>query len=111
MDGRAPGGVFSVSVDQIDGTALLQLYGQFDTSGISEAQAAFARASPLGPVVVDLRGLTFIDSMGLAILVSAAKARLDDDRSALQFIRGPDHVQRVFESTQVDRVLAWVEVA
>jgi anti-anti-sigma factor len=79
-------------------------------AGIPDVKAAFDQALGLCPVVVDLRSLTFIDSMGLEALLSAAKARVDEGRSPLQFIRGPEQVQRVLEINRVDTFLEWVEL-
>ena len=102
---------FVISVEEIEGTAFLQLCGHLDVAGLRDLRAAFDEAFGLGPVVVDLRRLTFIDSIGLATLVASAKARVDEGKSPLQFIRGPDQVQRLFEITQEDTLLEWVEVA
>ena len=103
--------VFAALLEQIEGTAIVQLCGQLNMAGIPDVKAAFDQALGLGPVVVDLRSLTFIDSMGLEALLSAAKTRAVEGKSPLQFIRGPEQVQRVFEITRVDSFLEWVEVA
>ena len=68
--------VFAALLEQIEGTALVQLCGQLDMAGIPNVKAAFDQAFGLGPVVVDLRSLTFIDSMGLEALLSAARRGL-----------------------------------
>ena len=73
--------VFAASLEQIEGTAIVQLCGQLDMAGIPEVKAALDQALGLGPVVVDLRSLTFIDSMGLEALLSAAKTRVDEGKS------------------------------
>jgi anti-sigma B factor antagonist len=105
-DGR----VFTALLEQIEGTTLVQLCGQLDMAGIPNVKAAFDQALGFGPVVVDLRSLTFIDSMGLEALLSAAKTRVDEGKSPLLFIRGPEQVQRVFEINHVDSFLEWVEL-
>lgn len=52
-------------------------------------------------VVVDLRGLAFIDSSGLrAILRADALAR--DNGHELLLVRGTEAIQRVFELTRMD---------
>ena len=102
--------MFLVRVEQIEGTAFLQLCGQLDLAGIHDVKAAFDQAFDLGPVVVDLRSLTFIDSTGLGVLISAAKARAEAGKSPVQFIRGSEQVQRVFEITQADSLLEWLDV-
>ncbi|MGZ4247483.1 MAG: STAS domain-containing protein [Solirubrobacteraceae bacterium] len=58
----------------------------------------------LGMVVVDLRGLTWIDLAGVRVIVDASiEAWLDDRR--LLLVRGPSHVDRVFASADVSDVV------
>jgi anti-sigma B factor antagonist len=101
---------FAALLEQVEGTALVQLCGQLDMAGIPDVKVAFDEALGLDPVVVDLRSLTFIDSMGLEALLWAARTRADGGKSPLQFIRGPEQVQRIFEITQVDSFLQWLDV-
>ena len=58
-----------------------------------ELQLALSRA---GHVIVDLRGVTFMDSSGLRLLVEITR---EADRVAgeLSVVRGPRAVQRLFE--------------
>ncbi|HEX4345434.1 MAG TPA: anti-sigma factor antagonist [Solirubrobacteraceae bacterium] len=59
-------------------------------------------------IVVDLSGLTFIDSTGVRLLISAhARSRADSDR--LTLLRGPRLVQRVFELTGVLDLLPFAD--
>ena len=100
---------FSVSVESNEGTAVFRLCGELDMNGIPDLKAAFDDWGA-DSIIVDLRNLTFIDSMGLGALVSAAKASADDGRSPIRFIPGPGPVHRVFELTNVDSFLEWVDV-
>ena len=61
-------------------------------------------------VVIDLRGLTFLDSMGLSALLVAHQAGLDGHRK-VSFIRGGRSVQRVFAVTEVDKRVEWVDLS
>jgi anti-anti-sigma factor len=54
--------------------------------------------------IVDLRGVTFLDSTGLGILVGDHK-RLRDRDGSVQVVCGPGLVGRVFRLTAVDRVI------
>ena len=58
--------------------------------------------------VVDLRGLTFIDSSGVSGLLSAAR-RAREAGERLVCVPGPQPIQRIFELTGVDTVLEWVD--
>jgi anti-anti-sigma factor len=72
--------------------------GELDVAAEARAEAALrsAESQTDGTVVVDLSGLRFVDSCGVHLL-SAAARRL---RGRLIVLRGPAHVQRVFELTE-----------
>jgi anti-anti-sigma factor len=58
----------------------------------------------LGMIVLDLRGLTFIDLAGVRVIVDASiEAWLGDRR--LLLVRGPSHVDRVFVDAEVSDVV------
>lgn len=59
-------------------------------------------------VVIDLRNLTFMDSSGLRLIISAYQ-RLDAAGAKLQLIPGPDAIQRIFSVTRLDERLEFVE--
>jgi anti-sigma B factor antagonist len=59
-------------------------------------------------LILDLRGLTFVDSTGLRLIMSAhGRARASGRRLVL--VRGPDVVQRVFKITRLERELEFVD--
>ena len=58
--------------------------------------------------VLDLSGLTFMDSSGLRIILSA-QASSRRDGWALALVPGPPAVQRIFEITGVKDGLRFVE--
>jgi anti-sigma B factor antagonist len=95
-----------------DGTvAVVAPSGELDISGatILEAELERLAADPeLGSVVLDLRGLEFMDSSGLRLVVLAdMRAREAGRRFAL--IRGGETVHRVFEITRMSDRLEFVE--
>jgi anti-sigma B factor antagonist len=95
-----------------DGTvAVVAPNGELDISGatILEAELERLAADPeLGSVVLDLRGLEFMDSSGLRLVVLAdMRAREAGRRFAL--IRGGETVHRVFEITRMSDRLEFVE--
>lgn len=85
------------------------LRGELDVHSQAAAHEALARAAGESrDVVLDLRGLEFIDSSGLK-LVLVWHRRLRDDGAAFSVVRGPAHVQRPFTSAGVDRLLPFVD--
>lgn len=71
-------------------------------SVLREAQAGAAQ------VILDLRGLTFADSDGAALL-AAADRRLRDAGGRLTVVRGPAEIDRLFALTGLDRELELVD--
>jgi anti-sigma B factor antagonist len=91
--------------------AIVTPTGELDLSGatILEAELDSLAADPeLAAVVLDLRGLEFMDSSGLRLIVLAdMRAREAGRRFAL--IRGGDTVHRVFEITRMSERLDFVD--
>ena len=76
--------------------------GELDLGNAERLERELARveATDVLSIILDLSGLTFIDSTGVRLLLSAhARSRADSDRLAL--LRGPAAVQRVFELTGI----------
>jgi anti-sigma B factor antagonist len=93
--------------------AIVAPSGELDLSGATILEAELDRlvAEPeLGAIVLDLRGLEFIDSSGLRLVVLAdMKAREAGRRFAL--IRGRETVHRVFAITRMSERLDFVDDA
>ena len=70
---------------------------------LMEAEAGDARA-----IVLDLSGLTFMDSTGVR-LVLAATARSRADSNRLRLVRGSPGVQRVFVLSGVAETLPFID--
>lgn len=62
-------------------------------------------AQDAGHIVVDLSDLTFIDSVGLKVLIGAWKRSRHGRHRFSVRLGGPGQVRKVFEATGVDRVL------
>jgi anti-sigma B factor antagonist len=97
---------------QRDGAdTVMRLDGDLDMSGtfvLEPKLDAIAADSVEGDVLFDLRGVTFIDSTGLAALVGAHE-RLQNAGVPTRFVRGSDDVQRVFAVAGFDDVLEFVD--
>ena len=98
---------FEVTVSTDDGVRVVAVRGELDLDTIGELSEVLAADD--GPVttVVDLRGLTFIDSSGVSGVMSAAR-RARDAGARLVCVPGSPQIRRVFELTGVDTVLEWV---
>jgi anti-sigma B factor antagonist len=88
-----------ISRRQEDGVVIVAPEGDIDLATIevlrSELESARKGASTL---VVDLRGVAFMDSSGLRLLVEAERLA-ERDGSTLALVRGPAAVQRLLELT------------
>ena len=94
---------FSIQIDEMGDTVRIEFEGELDIATTASADSELRRVEEAGPrvIVLDLRRLTFMDSTGLRLLVSAdARAREAEYRLAI--VRGPAAVQRVLELTGLD---------
>ena len=93
-----------------DGVAVVALDGELDLAGAAMLEPEIERlaaAGQAGTVVLDLRGLEFLDSSGLRLVVLAdARAREAGRRFAL--VPGPETVQRVLDITRMAERLDFV---
>lgn len=86
--------------------AVLALAGELDVNGAADLRERLGRMIPDGPVVVDLRQVSFIDSMGLGALIAAQQRSGRSDRLPIVVDPGQDAVRRLFEITNLDRIFA-----
>ena len=90
--------------------AVLPLQGELD---FSSATAALKRLFALDlrggdQLVLDLRGVTFLDSTGIRLLLQAREHAYRHGAGFL-VVRGPAHVMRVLELVGLDEQLALVD--
>jgi len=80
-----------------DGGAVVTMLGELDLAAAPELRKVLEEALAFdGEVVVDMRGCGFVDSMGIAALVSAAR-QLADRGSALCVKGAQERVRKIFE--------------
>ena len=101
---------FTVETGSLGQATVVSLSGDLDLSTAKRAEEAIEEAERSSPSVlaVDLRGLSFMDSTGLRVVVSADK-RANKANRRLVIIQGPAAVRRVFEITRLDERLDIVD--
>jgi anti-sigma B factor antagonist len=95
------------------GDAVIALSGELDLSGapaLDREIEELSRRPEVQRVVLDLRGLEFLDSSGLRV-VAMAERRLSSGGRTLALVRGSEPVQRVFEITRLVERLHFVDGA
>jgi anti-sigma B factor antagonist len=101
---------FEVTAERVGGDALIAVQGELDIATLPalEREVTRMRAQGLERMVIDLRGLAFLDSMSIELLLRL-HGELTATGAELVVVRGPQAVDRIFEVMQLDRVLALVD--
>jgi anti-sigma B factor antagonist len=90
-------------------THVLRLSGELDLVSYDLLSGELRRveATDASRIVIDLSGLTFVDSIGIRLLVEA-DARSRADGSRLQLVPGGDQVQRILQLCGLEESLPFV---
>jgi anti-anti-sigma factor len=102
--------MLEIQVEENDGMAIVALSGELDISAVGRVEEELRQAEAKAPqvVVLDLRGLTFMDSSGLRLVLEAdMRARREARRFAI--VPGPESVHRVFLIALLDKRLEFVD--
>jgi anti-sigma B factor antagonist len=96
-------GPFRIEVRDAEHAVVFTLSGELDLASAPELEHELQRAIEMERqlVVVDLRGLGFMDSSGIAVLVKAHQRARTVGRS-FAVVKGSPQVERLFEITGVD---------
>ena len=97
-------------ITRSEGAVVVAFSGELDISRAEEVELELERIEAEGPtvLVLDLRGLEFLDSTGLRIIL-AADTRARRSGHNVSIVPGPEKVQRVFRITLLDRRLDFVD--
>lgn len=102
---------FAVKADTHRRTAMVTLRGELDLATVSEVTdtlAGLAARADGVRHVLDLRGLTFMDSSGVRVLLKQREiARTDHFNLAV--VRGNDSIQRLLALTGLEELLVVVD--
>jgi anti-anti-sigma factor len=102
---------FAIEVSEEGERTLLTLSGELDLATVGELETALGDRLGGGEnVVVDLRGLAFMDSSGVRALVSAHQSAQSGDGS-LTIVRAPrgNEVDRVIDVSGIATALGMVD--
>jgi len=93
-----------------DGVPHLELVGELDLSTVDPLKLRLELVEREEPdtIVVDLRRVTFMDSMGLGILVSH-RLRAGQQGRRLVLVEGPPQVRSLFALTGMHDQFEWIE--
>jgi anti-anti-sigma factor len=102
--------LLELTVESEGDVVRLALTGELDISSASRVEREIALLEDQTPrvLVLDLRGLEFMDSTGLRIVVSA-NARAEQAGRRLVVVRGPEAVHRIFRITRLEERLDMVD--
>jgi anti-anti-sigma factor len=100
-----------IAVSDLPGTRALKvsLQGRLDTAGVDAVETRFDAAVVASgrDAAVDLAGVPLITSMGIRMLITAARA-MQRRHSKLVLFGAPELVQEVLQTAAVDSLVALV---
>ncbi len=102
--------LLDLATSEKNGAVRIALSGELDISTAPRVEEELERVEPAGPavLVLDLRGLSFMDSTGLRLIVSA-DGRAREQGRRLAVVRGSETVQRIFRVTRLEERLDMVD--
>ena len=88
----------------------IELRGEFDLAYARDVEHELKRveATDARSIILDLSGLTFLDSTGIRLILEA-QVRSQQDANRLVLLRAPRMVQRVFTIAGVDKMLPFAD--
>lgn len=97
---------FTVETSERDGRSIVSASGELDvhTAPLLEAETEPLSRSPGGALVIDLTGVSFVDSTGLGVLVTALK-RTREAGGTLDVVVATPRVLKVLALTGLDVVI------
>jgi anti-sigma B factor antagonist len=105
--GRRGGPLFETRIERTESLTYVELLGEFDLSCVNRYAEAVAVVRG-GKLVIDLRGLTFIDSTGLRMFIETWQ-RSRDEGFVLEIVGAHDQVAKVFRITCIESALPVTE--
>lgn len=100
----------NINLEQLDGAAVLKPHGDIDmaSSPLLRSRLQEAESSSAKRLVVDLSGVSYMDSSGVATLVEAMQVARRGGQQLILFGM-QDRVRSIFEIAKLDSVFTIVE--
>ncbi len=94
-----------ISTDQQGSKTVLRLEGRLDAAGVRDHRDQLTRLADEveNQLVVNLHGVSFIDSSGLGLIVSMVR-RLREHRADMSLCQLTPQAQSLFELTRMSRI-------
>jgi anti-anti-sigma factor len=105
----APAPPFTVDVQRRDDVVVVRPHGELDLATVETLRAALDGVEDAGRLVLDLRGLSFIDSTGLHLLV-ALDSRAQRDGFQLTLVAPPAPADQAIQVSGLHEALPFVAV-
>jgi anti-anti-sigma factor len=99
---------FAVTTHREGGQLVVVATGELDIATAGAVQDAAAQREPDEGLVLDLRGLSFLDTSGIQVVIEANRAARDEG-FALRILRAAPQVHRVFEIAGLEGVLPFAD--
>lgn len=101
---------FSVEVFNHGGSSVIAVYGELDLASSAALDSELARLmkSDAEQLIIDLRGVDFMDSTGLSVLVKAQQ-RAEEAGQRFAAVRGSQQVERLLTLTGVAERMTLVD--
>ena len=110
LDREHEAGGLGVQLEQEGERVVVRAWGELDVASSPGFEAELRdaiRTSSFG-VILDLAGVTFIDSTGLRVLISAATLSRSSRRELI-VVQGSEQVRQVIETSGVEDLLPLVD--
>lgn len=100
----------SLETSVAERATVVALTGELDLAGAAALEQELARveAEAAQVVVLDLRGVEFMDSSGLR-LIAVTSQRAHEEGRRIALVPGPEQVMRVFDITRMRERLEFVD--
>lgn len=100
---------FTVDVFRDGAAVVVAPRGELDLATVNQLRNELARHARAPVLVLDLRGLTFMDSSGVALVLEQQRSA-EVENSDFRLVPGRPAVQRLFEMTKLAPHLHWTTV-
>jgi anti-sigma B factor antagonist len=95
---------FAIHTETAGGTTVSHPVGEFDAFNASEFRAAMEAMTSLPRLVIDLSGVSFVDSAGLGVLIGATR-RVHELGGAVVLAAARPALARILRDTGVSRIV------